>query len=212
MRWKFALLCSDLLVFCFYPAIRHSSVSWFKLWAALTEMVLWSELGQVWSMNFVACVSMPVHFRLPHVSFSFYFHFMWVCNAVFILRFHMQTFFFFFFGPLNWHDATFAMSYSLNSSGSTNPGWAANEAARQPGDFQSSGDHWTTQTQIPSSDRTAYSFTTVLAGKSPWCRRRRHHQLTPPLQRHRYCYFITQLLGEAITRVVHFEIEDVRSV
>ena len=49
----FALPHAALFMFSFYPAIHHSSVPWFKLWATLTELVHWSELGQVWNMNWV---------------------------------------------------------------------------------------------------------------------------------------------------------------
>ena len=49
----FALPYAALFMFSFYPAIHHSSVPWFKLWATLTELVHWSELGQVWNMNWV---------------------------------------------------------------------------------------------------------------------------------------------------------------
>lgn len=71
MGLSFALPYAALFMFSFYPAIHHSSVPWFKLWATLTELMHWSELGQVWNMNWLhAWVWLWVWpFSLLHVLF-----------------------------------------------------------------------------------------------------------------------------------------------
>lgn len=53
--WERVLLYAyaALFMFSFYPAIHHSSVPWFKLWGTLSELMHWSELGQVWNMNWL---------------------------------------------------------------------------------------------------------------------------------------------------------------
>ena len=64
-----------LFMFSFYPAIHHSSVPWFKLWATLTKLMHWSELGQVWNMNWLhvwVCLRVWCFFSLRHTSCSIF--------------------------------------------------------------------------------------------------------------------------------------------
>lgn len=71
------------------------------------------------------------------------------------------------------------------SPGAAHPWWAADSAARQPGDLQPGGDHWATPTQVPPANRVAHPPASVLEGESAGRRGGRHHQPAPPLQRHR---------------------------
>lgn len=156
VAWVFALPYAALFMFSFYPAIHHSSVSWFKLWTILTELVRWSELGQVWIYEIVCMCEYGCEFYVSvyylcvlcfvvksplflfsaclfpvQITYIFILAFIYLCLCLAFTYFIHSASISFMSVELSVLTSSLLTVFFLNisSSGAANPWWVADSAA-----------------------------------------------------------------------------------